>query len=72
MASDSIAALRLAQGLALPTPFGILTDASDITAVVPTYDLARDNASEAGRRLALGMLHVAYAKQEPVSCLYDL
>ena len=66
--AETVAALRLAQASALPAPVGSVRGALDTTALSPSYDLLGfiGNASELGRRLALGVAHAAYGKQEPL------
>jgi alpha-galactosidase len=59
------AALGLAQAAALPSPFSGDTSAVDTTALAATFDLAHSDFGERGRRLSLGLVHTAYAKQPP-------
>eukprot|EP01047_Picozoa_sp_COSAG01_P053530 COSAG01_NODE_5749_length_4060_cov_2.425398_1_plen_420_part_00 len=61
-AVDGAAALRLAQARGLPRAFSA-PHAIDTTAMASRYDTA--NTTEVARRLALGMVHAAYSKQEP-------
>ena len=65
--ADTAAALRLAQASALPAPLDAMADAVDASTLAPSYDLLGPfgNASELGRRVALGIAHAAYGKQEP-------
>jgi len=60
--SGAASALRLAQATALPRPFAE-ANSIDTTAMAARYDTS--NTSEVARRVALGMVHAAYSKQEP-------
>ena len=63
--------MQTAQALSLPRPFTAADGAIDTTSLAPTYDLplyssdGRRFTAEVGQRLALGLVHTAYAKQEP-------